>query len=82
MLPIVAVTLQQVLDWSGKDAGAVRETIKEMRGVRNQALYVDWNGSGFSTPLASSDDAVQERMVRAWAVVTTVEQALPLIHPK
>ena len=82
MLPIIEVILQQVLGWSGEDAGAVRETVKEMRRVRNQALYVDWNGAGFSTPLTSSDDAVKERMVRARAVVTTVEQSLPLMHPE
>lgn len=82
VLPIIEVILQQVLGWSGEDAEAVRETITEMRRVRNQALYVDWNGAGFSTPLASSEDSVQERLVRARAVVTTVEQALPLMHPE
>jgi hypothetical protein len=78
--PIIEAILQQVLGWSGEDAETIHATIKEMRRVRNQAIYVDWNGTGFSTPLASSDDSVQERMVRARAVVKTVEQALSLIH--
>jgi len=80
--PMVVVMLQQVFGRSGEDLSTVRETIKDMRRVRNQALYVDWNGAGFSTPLASSDDAVQDRIVRARSVVTTVEQVLQLMHPE
>ena len=80
--PMVDLMLQQVFGWSGEDPSTVRETIKEMRRVRNQALYVDWNSQseGFSTPLASSEDAVQDRMVRARAVVEAVETSLPLIR--
>lgn len=71
------IMLKQVFGQTEEDTNSILETIKEMRRIRNQAIYVDWSvqTEEFLTPLAHSDEA-QDRLVRARSVVATVQNFL------